>query len=166
MEGKLGRPESYTPEIAAIICERLTAGESVLKICEDDDMPSESMVYRWIVRHPDFREIYREAREAWSEYQFDRMMQIADTPQIGQKIKTMPDGKVEITEGDMVEHRKLQVNIRQWALARMSPKRYGDPRPELNAPPSNFQLVVLSAGMELPTVARIGSGFVIDAEPA
>ncbi len=54
------------------------------------------------------------------------MMQIADTPQEGVKTKTLPDGTVETVHGDMIEHRRLQVDTRKWALARMFPKKFGD----------------------------------------
>ena len=56
-------------------------------------------------------------------------MDIADTPIEGEKTKTIdgPDGKkTEVTTGDMIDHRKLQVDARKWALARMNPKKYGD----------------------------------------
>lgn len=52
-------------------------------------------------------------------------MQIADTTQEGVKTRTTKDG-LEVTTGDMIEHRKLQVDTRKWALARMFPKKYGD----------------------------------------
>lgn len=53
------------------------------------------------------------------------MQKIADTPLLGVKTKTGPNG-VEITEGDMIEHRKLQVDTRKWLLARLAAKTYGD----------------------------------------
>jgi len=72
-----------------------------------------------------FAENYARARRYWAEAEFERMMEIADTPQLGEKTKTTDKG-VEITTGDMVEHRRLQVDTRKWALARMFPKKYGD----------------------------------------
>lgn len=53
-------------------------------------------------------------------------MEIADTPQIGVKKVIKPDGSVETMEGDMIEHRRLRIDARKWALARMSPRKYGD----------------------------------------
>ena len=121
----MGRPSSYTQEIADTICERLAGGESVLSICSDSEMPAQSTVFLWLLRNPTFSENYARARTAWAESEFERMMQIADTPQLGIKTKTTDKG-TEVIEGDMTEHRKLQVDTRKWALARMFPKKYGD----------------------------------------
>jgi hypothetical protein len=33
---------------------------------------------------------------------------------------------VEVTEGDMVERTKLQIDVRKWLLAKLAPKKYGD----------------------------------------
>lgn len=57
---------------------------------------------------------------------FDEMVQIADTPMIGETTKILPSGERETTEGDMIAHRRLQVDVRKWALARMSPRKYGE----------------------------------------
>jgi hypothetical protein len=44
---------------------------------------------------------------------FDDINYIADTPQKGIKTITKA-GVVETIEGDMIEHRKLQVDARKW----------------------------------------------------
>jgi len=45
---------------------------------------------------------------------------------IGMKTKINEKGEAEIVEGDMIEHRRLQVDARKWMLAKMLPKKYGD----------------------------------------
>lgn len=54
------------------------------------------------------------------------ILDIADTPQIGAVTKTKPDGSVETREGDMIEHRRLQVDARKWLASKLKPKKYGD----------------------------------------
>ena len=57
------------------------------------------------------------------------MMDIADNCLLGERkvTKETKDGVfVEITQADMIERAKLQVDTRKWALARMSPKKYGE----------------------------------------
>lgn len=56
---------------------------------------------------------------------FAEILEIADTPLMGIKTTIKASG-VETTEGDMVEHRRLQIDARKWVLARMAPKKYGD----------------------------------------
>lgn len=89
-------------------------------------MPPKSVVLQWLLRHEEFQIQYARARTGWAEFQFEEMFRIADTVLMGQKVKTLPDGKTETITGDMVERAKLQVDTRKWALARMSPKKYGD----------------------------------------
>ena len=107
------------------ICERLAGGESLLKICKDEGMPPQSLVFQWLIRNADFAANYARARQSWAESEFEKMMEIADTPQLGEKTKTTDKG-VEVISGDMIDHRRLQVDARKWALARMFPKKYGD----------------------------------------
>jgi hypothetical protein len=56
----------------------------------------------------------------------DEILDIANTPVVGVKTKTNEKGEVETTEGDMIEHRRLQVDARKWIAAKLKPKKYGD----------------------------------------
>ena len=56
---------------------------------------------------------------------FDEMLDIADTPVVGLKTTSKPTG-VETVEGDMIDHRRLQIETRKWLLGKMAPKKYGD----------------------------------------
>jgi hypothetical protein len=44
---------------------------------------------------------------------------------LGITTKSGKDG-VEITEGDMIQHRRLQVDARKWYASKLAPKKYGD----------------------------------------
>ncbi|MDF2901050.1 MAG: hypothetical protein K0Q62_1109 [Phenylobacterium sp.] len=52
----------YTPELAATICGRIEAGESLRAICAPRDMPGAATVHRWAALRPDFAEAMRRAR--------------------------------------------------------------------------------------------------------
>lgn len=121
-----GRPSSFTQETADAICERLANGESLNAICKDEGLPAESTVRAWAVDDIEgFAAKYARAREIGYERLADEILHIADTPQIGSKTVSKASG-LEITEGDMIEHRRLQVDARKWMLAKMLPKKYGD----------------------------------------
>lgn len=125
----MGRPSDYTDALADLICERIADGESLRGICKADDMPHAGTVCRWLVRHDAFREQYARAREIQADVLFDEILDIADTPFEGVKTKTVEDDdgtRVETQTGDMIEHRRLQVDARKWMLGRMQPKKYGD----------------------------------------
>lgn len=105
---------------------RISEGESLRSICADKGMPSKSTVFAWLGDNVEFREQYARAREAQAETLAHEILEIADTPLIGSKTTTKADGSVETVEGDMIEHRRLQVDARKWMAARLAPKKYGD----------------------------------------
>lgn len=126
-ESVMGRPSDYTPELAAQICHRLAQGESLRQVCRDEGVPSESTVRGWVVDNRDgFSAQYARARDIGLDALADELLAIADTPQLGVKTKETSDGKTETTEGDMIEHRRLQVDSRKWYLSKMAPRKYGD----------------------------------------
>lgn len=122
----MARPSDYTLEKAALICARLASGESLAAICRDDESPDVTTVYRWLAAHEEFRHLYARAREDQADTLADQIIDIADTPIIGVKTKTDGQGKVETTEGDMIEHRRLQVDARKWIAAKLRPRKYGE----------------------------------------
>ncbi len=115
----------FTQEIAKVICDRLASGESLLKICRDDDMPSNVTVYKWIQQQPSFASDYAHARELQADTIFDECLDIADRVKLGVKTITKSTG-VEIIEADMTEHRRLQIDTRRWMAGKMRPKKYND----------------------------------------
>ena len=137
----------FDPETANEVCSRLSGGESLLKICEDERMPGQSIIFQWISLHPEFAESYARARSFWAEAEFERMMQIADTVLIGEKTTTKADGKVEVTTGDCVDRARLQIDTRKWALARMSPRKYGDSITNKLADPDGNALKITVTGI-------------------
>lgn len=122
----VGRPSDFTQEIADTICERIADGESLRSICNGEDMPNKATVFRWLASNDTFRDQYARARETQADALFDEILSIADTPQIGEKRKVKEDGGVEISTGDMIEHRRLQVDARKWMAGKLRPKKYGD----------------------------------------
>lgn len=121
-----GRPSSFTTELAETICERIADGESLRSICKSDNMPAQSTVFKWLGANATFAEQYARARELQADALFDEILAIADTPMIGEKTKVKDDGGIEITTGDMIEHRRLQVDSRKWMASKLLPKKYGD----------------------------------------
>ena len=73
----------------------------------------------------EFRQMYEIAREALIDYWRMELIDIADTQQSGQirKQKLLGD---EIETRDMIDHRRLRIQTRQWLLSKLRPKQYGD----------------------------------------
>lgn len=103
----MGRPSDYSEELAAEICGRLANGESLKSICSSDAKPDASTVYRWLVAHETFREMYARAREDQADTLADEILSIAD-------------------KAEDANLARLQVDARKWVAAKLKPRKYGE----------------------------------------
>lgn len=121
----MGRPTKFTSELAAAICERLAAGESLRSICRDEGMPQWQTIYRWMGVDVELSNRIAHAREIGADAIAEQALEIADTPMAGVREEESDEGFKRVTE-DMLGHRKLQVDTRLKLLAKWFPKKYGD----------------------------------------
>ena len=90
----------------------LSSGLSLRAICQEPQMPSEACVRKWAINDagPGFSAQYVRARDIGLDCLNDRLLEIAETPVIGEKRKQLPDGSVEITTRDTVDQSRLAVD--------------------------------------------------------
>lgn len=50
----------YSEPLAAEICERISCGELLLDVCEDEHMPTMRRCNQWLKEHSDFAQLYKE----------------------------------------------------------------------------------------------------------
>jgi hypothetical protein len=125
MTNNRGRPSSYTPELAALICERLAGGETLTAICRDPDMPPDSTVRGWASDDVQgFHARYTRARDVGLARMADEILDLADTPREGVTVVEKPSGD-EVRRSDNVERSREQIRIRQWLLSKRLPRQYG-----------------------------------------
>tara|TARA_R110000868_G_scaffold52833_1_gene166400 strand:- start:98 stop:724 length:627 start_codon:yes stop_codon:yes gene_type:complete len=130
---KTGRPSKYNPEIARIICEQLSEGIPLRQICRDNDgFPAWRTVYDWMAKDDALGSAgvglsasIARARDVGYDAIAEECLQIADTPQFGQK-QVMSDEGATTTIEDMLGHRKLRIETRLKLLAKFHPTKYGD----------------------------------------
>lgn len=123
-ERRMGRLSDFTPETAALICERMAKGESLRSICRDDGMPAESTVRLWAVDDREgFAAQYARAREAQMDALAEDILDIADDSR--NDIRVDQDGK-EVVDHELVQRSRLRVDSRKWLMSKIAPKRYGD----------------------------------------
>lgn len=131
-ERKKGRPNKYTKKLGDEICERLAEGESLRSICRDDDKPSKSSVFRWLLAHDDknldsFRDQYTHAREIQAEGIFDEVLDIADNSANDWMTREIKGGlEIEVPNSEVIRRSEIRINTRFKVLARMLPRKYGD----------------------------------------
>lgn len=128
----IGRPSSYTDEMAQDICDRIAMGESLRSICLDDHMPDQKTVYRWLRREDDvgdrFRQQYARAREDQADTYADEQTDIADDGSNDWMEKRSADGQSIgwTLNGEHVQRSKLRIETRRWLAGKLRPKKYGD----------------------------------------
>ncbi len=114
-------------DVAERICQLIEETPRGLDhICQSSEgLVSARTFHRWLETSVGLRQRYARAKELQADLLAFEAVAIADTPKPGIKTKTGEKG-TEVTEGDMVEHRRLQVDVRKWMAGKLSPKKYGD----------------------------------------
>ena len=113
----MGRPSNYTDEIADEICERMSEGESLLRICKDAHMPARRTVNGWLMddSFPIFSHNYGIAQAKREEVLFEEIVEIPDEFE-----------GIEEVSAAVVAAAKLRTDARKWVLARMNRSKYGE----------------------------------------
>jgi hypothetical protein len=130
--------DTYTPEIASKICERLANGEGLATICRDPIMPPRRTVRRWAAEDREgFAAMYARARTEQHEGWAEDILDISDDSSLGD-----------------AHERRLMVDTRKWLLSKLLPKQYGD-KIEVNATISRRDPVELT---DAEILAELGVG--------
>jgi len=106
-------------------------GKTLRDFCRQDHAPSFRTVYDWLAEDAAFDARFARAREAGHDVIAEEALHIADTLHVGRKIVTHSGGDgdddaMTVTEEDLTQHRKLQIETRLKLLAKWNPKKYGD----------------------------------------
>ena len=118
-----GRPTDYTEALAEEICLRVSEGESMAAICREEAMPSKKTVLRWLEKHEGYRNQYERVKEMMVEFFAEEIIAIADDS--SQDTITLPKGGTRPNR-EWIARARLRVNARQWLMARLMPKKYGE----------------------------------------
>lgn len=117
-----GRPSTYTPEIAAEILDRLSAGEPLAKICRDAHMPAVRTVSDWKKQDATFSADFARAREEGFEQIAADCVEIADDT----AKDTISTSRGDIPNSEWISRTKVRVETRLKLLSKWYPKVYGD----------------------------------------
>lgn len=99
----------YTPDVANSILQLMAEGMMLVEICEMDDMPCMSTVWRWRQENPSFDAKLSRAREALGD-------------QFAQAVRDVADNSS--TESAACD--RVKMDAYRWLAAKMYPKQYGD----------------------------------------
>lgn len=104
-----GRPKKYTQELADTIYERMVNGEHIVQICNDEDMPGRSTVYRWMDDYPEFGTRIARAREGLADHVAWQILDMASK-----------------STNDTAQADRVKLAAWQWHAARLAPKKYSE----------------------------------------
>lgn len=123
----------YTLSVARRLCARLANGESLHATCSDPKMPARLEVYRWLLKKPEFRDLFVEAKRLLADRLAEELVEIADgrrddridggSPDDGQAAGEQAAGSAKRGAGRMerdLRRDRLRVEARKLALARLS----------------------------------------------
>ena len=112
-ESNQGRQLVFQEDLADIVLDRLSNGESLRKICLDADMPDGSTIRKWLARNADFARQYAYARDEQADSLFDETIYIADA--LGDEATS-----------EQVQVARVRIDTRKWVAGKLRPKKYGD----------------------------------------
>jgi hypothetical protein len=125
VKATVGAPSKYSLKMAEEICDLIATGKSMVAIGEMEEMPPRHTILGWLRVHEEFQNMYARAKDDAADFYAEEIIKISNTPVEGVKTKSGPNG-TEVTTGDMIDHRRLQVDARKWYAAKLAPRKYSE----------------------------------------
>jgi hypothetical protein len=121
--------KEYNPTVVEIICQKITEGGSLTRVCQEPGMPSYQTICRWRRIHPEVDEMLGRARRDRAEYLRDKALETA-----------------EYADEEEVNSAKLRVETYKWAAGKDAPDRFESKGPSTNivAPTT----IIISTGID------------------
>jgi Bacteriophage Sf6, terminase small subunit-like len=117
----------YSDPIANEICERISAGELLIDICNEAHMPTVRRCNQWLRDKPEFQQLYNQSiidRLAIFE---EQVVQIADDASNDYKEVVQRNGSTKkVLEAEAIARAKLRVDVRFRHLKAGKPAKWGD----------------------------------------
>ena len=111
---KVGRPSSYSDELAESLFERMESGETITQICRTEGFPAPQTILRWQVNQPGFAQRYAEARRLTADWHFNRVLEVAEDDSI-----------------EDVQRARLRVDVHKWYAEKLNPRDYGQQKQQV-----------------------------------
>lgn len=118
---KAQKTGKYTPELAQEIFRRISMGESLLKICGEEGMPTRQAVYNWVSGDESLALQFARAREEGCDAMAEQSLAIMD----GEPLAVFDDAGNKRYDAGSIAWNKNRAEHRLKLLACWNPKKYG-----------------------------------------
>lgn len=130
-----GRPSGYSQTKVDLICNLVSCGMSIRKICkENESLPDPVTVYKWLSENEAFSKQYARAREDGAALMAEELLEIVDDESNDLIEITTEKGTYTQVNHAKVQRDRLRADTRKWLLAKLQPKKYGEPKEAATAP--------------------------------
>jgi hypothetical protein len=116
----------YSEPLAIEICERISCGELLINICNDEHLPTTRRFYQWLGESAEFNMLYKESLNDRLNIFEEQLIQIADDASRDFKDVVRNGRTVRVLDGDAIARAKLRVEVRFRHLKAYRPQRWGD----------------------------------------
>jgi hypothetical protein len=116
----------YSERLAIEICERISCGELLINICNDEHLPTTRRFYQWLSESAEFNILYKESLNDRLNIFEEQVIQIADDAARDFKEVVRNGRPVRVLDGDAIARAKLRVEVRFRHLKGYRPQRWGD----------------------------------------
>jgi hypothetical protein len=116
----------YSEALAQEIAERVSCGELLICICNDDHLPTMRRCKQWMNEHEDFAMLYKGSLNDRLDIFEEQVIQIADDASRDFKEVTRNGRTVRVLDGEAIARAKLRVEVRFRHLKAGRPNKWGD----------------------------------------
>jgi hypothetical protein len=116
----------YSEAIALEICERISSGELLINICDDEHMPTVRRCTQWLRENSDFSLLYKESINDRLTIFEEEVIKIADDARNDFKEVTRGGRTVRVHDGEAIARAKLRVEVRFRHLKAGRPAKWGE----------------------------------------
>lgn len=123
----MARPTIYTPELAALILNRISDGQSMREVCRDEAMPARETVRPWLRDNDEFRGLHAQARQEQMDALGEEILEIIDDASNDWMDRNDGHGgTTRVPDPEVVARSRLRIQGRQWLMSKLAPRKYGD----------------------------------------
>jgi hypothetical protein len=116
----------YSEAIVIEICERISSGELLICICDDEHMPTVRRVTQWRKESSEFAALYKDSLNDRLTIFEEQVVQIADDAARDFKDITRNGRAQRVPDGEAIGRAKLRVEVRFRHLKAGRPENWGD----------------------------------------